>query len=450
VNQAQSKNVGTELLEFQRKLELCKSLRELNFVSVNDTFTVLNYDQAVMWQYDVRGKVSIVAVSGLAEISVDTPYVQWLGRAIHYILVNHPDPVAALPFADLPESLSEDGKDWVHENILHCSLFSPDGRLLGGLFLNRHAPFEDEDKAVVTWLGSSVGFAVWAWRQNAKKIEHVTRAFGKRSFQYAAGLGAIVTLLFAFFPVRLSALVSSEITPVKPFPITAPIDGVIRKILIEPNQVVKADEVLAELDDTSIRNKLAVSTKAYETASTDYQRAVNKSFNDEQSKGELLVLGSKVKEKLAEVAYLSEMLERLRITAPQGGIAIFSDSEDLRGRPVQTGERIMIVADPSLVGVTLYLPPEDAVELDVGGEVTVYLNIDPLSPLRASIVQTSYEATAQPDGAIAYVIKAALLPGSSPPRIGNKGTAKVYGKSVSLGYYLFRKPILFLRRSFGV
>ncbi|NBQ54510.1 MAG: hypothetical protein EBU49_13170, partial [Proteobacteria bacterium] len=94
--------------------------------------------------------------------------MQWLGRAIHYILVNHPDPVAAFPFADLPESLSEDGKDWVHENILHCSLFSPDGRLLGGLFLNRHAPFEDEDKAVVTWLGSSVGFAVWAWRQNAK------------------------------------------------------------------------------------------------------------------------------------------------------------------------------------------------------------------------------------------------------------------------------------------
>ena len=48
MNQAQSKNLGTELLEFQRKLELCKSLRELNFVSVNDTFTVLNYDQAVM------------------------------------------------------------------------------------------------------------------------------------------------------------------------------------------------------------------------------------------------------------------------------------------------------------------------------------------------------------------------------------------------------------------
>ena len=217
-----------------------------------------------------------------------------------------------------------------------------------------------------------------------------------------------------------------------------------------PNQVVKADEAVAELDDTSIRNRLAVATKAFDTASSDYQRAVNKSFNDEQSKGELLVLGSKVQEKSAEVAYLTELLERLRITAPQGGIAIFSDAEDLRGRPVQTGERIMLVADPSLVGVTVYLPPDDAVELDVGGEVTVYLNIAPLSPLKAKIIQSSYEATVQPDNSIAYVIKAALEPGAGLPRIGNKGTAKVYGKDVSLGYYLMRKPILFLRRSLGI
>ena len=28
--------------------------------------------------------------------------------------------------------------------------------------------------------------------------------------------------------------------------------------------------------------------------------------------------------------------------------------------------------------------------------------------------------------------------------------AKVYGKDVSLGYYLMRKPILFLRRSLGI
>ena len=36
------------------------------------------------------------------------------------------------------------------------------------------------------------------------------------------------------------------------------------------------------------------------------------------------------------------------------------------------------------------------------------------------------------------------------PRIGLRGTAKVYAEQVSLGYYLLRKPIAFVRRSLGI
>ena len=110
----------------------------------------------------------------------------------------------------------------------------------------------------------------------------------------------------------------------------------------------------------------------------------------------------------------------------------------------------MTLADPSLVSVTIHLSPDDAVQLEVGAEVTVILNIDPLSPLKARITQTSYEATLMPDNTLAYSVRAELVPGSAVPRIGLKGSAKVYAEEVSLGYYLFRKPILFLRKTFGV
>ena len=140
----------------------------------------------------------------------------------------------------------------------------------------------------------------------------------------------------------------------------------------------------------------------------------------------------------------------IKITAPQGGIAIFSDSEDWRGRPVQPGERIMTVANPARIGVTVYVPPQDAVQLSVGGEVTLFLDTAPLSPLKATIVQTSYETTVMPDNSLAYVVKAALPISEGFPRIGLRGTAKVYGEKVSLGYYLLRKPIIFLRKSLGI
>jgi hypothetical protein len=157
-----------------------------------------------------------------------------------------------------------------------------------------------------------------------------------------------------------------------------------------------------------------------------------------------------VQEKQAEVVYLTELLDKSKLLAPQGGVAIFSSQDDWRGRPVQVGERVMMIADPSLIDVTIYLPPDDAVELEAGAKVDLLLHVDPLSPLDAKIERASYEATPAPDGSLAYVVRARLVPGQGLPRIGLRGTAKIYAGRVSLGYYLLRKPLAFARRSLGI
>ena len=446
--QANADSVAVELLEFQRKLQRCASLRELVFVAANESFHVLRFDQAVVWQYDLRSAISIAAVSGLAEVSADSPYALWFDRAIrHFIGGVDAAPLSVATIDTLPKSIAEDGAEWVHENLLHCSLISPEGKKLGGLFFSRTEPFSESDQAVAQWMALSVAFAYWGWEQAHKPVR---RWIERRSTKLLAVAAVAFVTMLAFAPVRLNAIASAEITPRKPYHISAPVEGVVDSIKVQPNETVSADQLLAVLDDTSTRNRLAVSEKALEITKADYQRAVNKAFGDEASRSEINVLEGKIKEKAAEVVYLSELLKVLRITAPQGGIAIFNDTEEWRGRPVQPGERIMTLADPSLVLVTIYVSPDDAVQLEVGAEVTVILNIDPLSPLKARITQTSYEATLMPDNTLAYNVKAELVPGSTLPRIGLKGSAKVYAEEVSLGYYLFRKPILFLRKTFGI
>jgi hypothetical protein len=82
--------------------------------------------------------------------------------------------------------------------------------------------------------------------------------------------------------------------------------------------------------------------------------------------------------------------------------------------------------------------------------VSLLLHVDPLSPLEATIVRSSYEATLAPDGTLAYVIRAQLKEGQGLPRIGLRGTAKIYAGQVTLGYYLLRKPLAFMRRSLGI
>jgi multidrug resistance efflux pump len=439
-------NIAAELLEFQRKLQACKSIRELAFVAANEGFSALRFDQAVMWQYDIRTRVVVESVSGLAEVSHEAPYVQWLVQAAAHFSEAPGQPVVIAALADLPPALAEDGAEWSPDQLLHCALQNPEGKTIGGLLFARDDPFTEVERAIAQWMGAAAGFALWAWRRDYRPVRKwLLRSSTRRLVLVAALLAALMSL----FPVRLSALAQAEITPVKPYPITAPVEGVVDSIKVQPNQIVNADEPLVVLNDTTTRNKLAVAVKALDIAKADLQRAINKSFSDEASKGELNVLDARVREKVAEVAFLSEMLDRYSISAPQGGLAIFADAEEWRGRPVQPGERIMVIADPSMVEVTVYVPPEDAIQLDLGSEVSVFLNIDPLSPLQAKIVQTSYETITMPDNSLAYVVKAQLKPGALP-RIGLRGTAKVFAEEVSLGYYLMRKPLLFLRKSFGI
>ena len=445
---AKPDSVAVNLLEFQRKLQRCASLRELVFIAANESFHVLRFDQAVVWQYDFRSAVSIAAVSGLAEVSAESPYALWFDRAVrHFIAGANPPPLSVAQLENLPKSISEDGAEWVHENLLHCSLISPQGKRLGGIFFSRDEAFSEVDQAVAQWMASSVAFAYWGWEQSQKPVSSWIRRRSTRLL--AAGL-VIALAILAFVPIRLNAIAPAEIVPRKPFHITAPVDGVIESIKVQPNETVKADQILVVLDDTSTRNRLAVSEKALEIAKADYQRAVNKAFGDEASRSEINVLEGRIKEKAAELVYLLELLKLLRITAPQGGIAIFNDTGEWRGKPVQPGERIMTLADPSLVAVSINVSPDDAVQLEVGGEVTIILSIDPLSPIKGKITQTSYEASLMPDNTLAYKVHAELLPGTPVPRIGLKGSAKVYAEEVPLGYYLFRKPILFLRKSLGV
>jgi hypothetical protein len=444
---SESPNPALALLGFERRIQTASNNREVAFRAVNDSSEVLRFDQAILWRWDVFSRPLIAAASGLADVSADSPYQQWLVRLVRGIT---PDPFEAsqtLAAADLPEAVAADAADWCPAHLLHCPLRGPAGEALGGILFFRAEPFSEAERASAEWTARSTGYGLWAWRSDKHRLQR----WLKNPFTWRTlGIGAAVVALVALIPVRLSALAPAEITPLRPIPVTSPVEGVVREIVVKPNEVVKADQLLAVLDDTSIRNRLELATKALDIARADLQRATFKSFSDEASRLELQVLSARVQEKGAEATFLQELLGKAKLYAPQGGLAIFPGQEEWRGRPVQVGERVMLIADPSVIDVTIYLPPEDAVELEPGGEVNLILHVDPLSSLDATIERASYEATLAPDGTLAYVVRARLRSGQGLPRIGLRGTAKIYAGRVTLGYYLLRKPLAFVRRSLGV
>jgi hypothetical protein len=91
----------------------------------------------------------------------------------------------------------------------------------------------------------------------------------------------------------------------------------------------------------------------------------------------------------------------------------------------------------------------DAITLEPGAEVEFFLNISPGAPLHATLRQASYEATLSSASLLGYRLKATFTDTTQMPRIGLRGTAKIYGEKVTLFYYLARRPLAAIRQFMG-
>jgi len=432
------------LLTFESRMRGARTAREADFLAANEPYALLGTDQTLLWKISASGKPVLAAASGLAEIEPKSPFALWFARAVRELSAGEQPRVLAPE--DFPPALG-DGAEWIPRHLLLVPLTAPDGKRLGGLWMTRGQPWGDGDVQLAQWAAQVIAHALWAW--DRKGLGGLVPHGLGRLARGRKRLLLLVLPLLAFIPVRLSALAPAEVVPAQPVPITAPVDGVVARVLVQPNDRIEAGTPLLEIDDTTTRNRLLVATKALDIARADLARATGKSFSDDASKSELQLLEARVRERAAEVTYLGELLARLRPSAPIAGIALFADAEEWRGRPVQTGERIMTLADPAKAALKIYLAPDDAIALDDGAEVRAYLNISPLDSHAARVIQSSYEPGTSPEGKPAYVIKAAFDADEQVPRLGLKGTAKVYGEWTVLGYYLMRKPLRVLRSAIG-
>lgn len=444
---AQMDTLGN-LLQIEQDVRQAQSESAVEFIAVNDSWRILHYRQAALWRTETGGHPSVKLVSGLADLPNDSPYRQWLNLAIRHVCVNVPAGKARLITADaLPDGLKEGWLEWMTDSVVVVALPTPDGSVTGGLWLAvEHTPHEAE-LALIERLSWAYGQALWAWRPHAPVWQ---KWFSGLKQKKNRKKHLLLVVLVSIFPLRLTALAPAEIIGKDAKQIGAPMDGVVARFYVEPNQHVKAGDLIFSLDDTAVRNRNDVAEKSRAVAQAEYLREAQKSFSDGASKAELSSFKARLEEKAAEAQYTSDLYQRIHIAAPSDGIVVFSDPNDWVGRPVQTGERIVQLADPQHVQIAINLPVEDALNLEQGAQVKLYLNISPLDTVGGELTQSSYEAVPVAEGFVAYRLKADLATGEQPPRIGLKGTAKIYGSWAPFLYHILRKPLSATRRYLGV
>lgn len=419
----------------------------LDFVAVNDTFALYGCRQSAVFVPRGRNGWQLKAHSGLAEVNEPSPYRLWLEGLVSAFAASA-TPMVRLTAANAPDALAGDWSDWLPAQVLLIRLpgADPDGDALW--LLARDLPFALDPDArnspeaylpdIAQLFATNRQRLVERARRNGWR--RLARPFSGRTRWLVAGLVAALC-----WPFQDSSLGEAEITASEPMLITAPLDGVIKRVHALPNAPVKPGEVLVEMDDTAISSRLSVSGEALKTAGADLLQTEQRSFEREESRAMVSVLRGKVGEKQAEIQALKKQRERLLIRAAAPGVFIYGDQLDWVGRPVKTGERVGFLADPQKIDATVWVPVGEALQFASGDPVTLYLNHAPLTPRRATIAELGYEATLSPKGVAAYRLRARLLESDADLRIGLRGTAKIHGVRYPLAYLLLRRPLGTLR-----
>jgi len=440
----------TTLLQLERSARHAGSRTELGFIIVNETHRLLDYHQAVLWRYNVTGGVRIEAVSGVAQLDRNAPYLVWLEGVVRTIVRSDGGrKVRTVTAGELGAGDQDGWQEWVPGHALWAPLVSPRGELIGGIWFTRAREWGAPESTLVDRLADAFAHAWVALEALDRRPfrERFAAWLPNRKIQIAVLLGVIAALLI---PVHESVLVPADVVANQPLIVAAPVDGVVKQFHVRPNAAVKQGDLLFSLDDTTFRGRYEVATKALAVARADYLRAAQKGFDDDKSRAEVALLAATMQEKQAEADYTARLLERVDVRAPRDGVAVYGDANDWIGKPVATGERVMTLAEPTRTEVQAWVPVRDAINLEQGAPVKLFLNNDPTRPLDATLYQTSYEAQATPDGVLAFRVKARFDDGVGRPRIGLKGTAKVYGHRVTFFYYMMRRPLAVARQFLGL
>ncbi|MFG0721245.1 efflux RND transporter periplasmic adaptor subunit [Pseudomonas sp. GLN_6] len=431
-----AERVFAQFLQLEHQARAAKNIDSLAYALANDGQGLFGYRHAALL---IAGKVR--ALTGVSVVEPNAPFVAFVEHAARQLLAQGRSAQTQVIHA---ESLDKQSLvDWQSLSaaaVFWLPLLDKQQQPFGGLWIARDQPWTDAEHVLLAHLGDAYSHAwlalqpgkPWRLRWPRKKI-----------------IGALLAaLLLLLLPVRQSVLAPAEVVPLGGQVVAAPLDGVIAEFLVKPNQAVSRGDILLRFDATSIKAQADVAERSLNVAEAELKANSQRAFADADSSARIDLFAARVEQKRAERDYARELLARSEVRAERDGIAVFADAQRWIGKPVQTGERLMEIAAPDQAELRIELAVGDALDFKPGTEVALFLDSDPLNRHAAHLQRIAYEAQQTSSGQLAYRLDAEFA--EVPPRIGLRGTAKLFGERTPLALYLLRRPLAALRQTIGL
>lgn len=439
-----------KLISFFKQLRHKDSLEKTGFFFVNELYNLTHYKQCVFWTY-TQDKISIHSASGQIDISNQSPYAQFLKKTIktlisqehpngHHNLDRDIEDVGCAHIVKLsPKNVNPNNEENLSPHTYCIFLYNQDS-LIGGAWVEREKTLGEMEKAVLEDASDALANKIQFFSHKKKNIFSSILATSR----YKKALLGLF-LIFCLWPVRFSVTANAEIVAEDAFVVSVPYNGLIADVWVKPNQMVNKGDKLFSLDKTQLESEYALASQELLTAREKLSKTERESFIDPEKRYDINSLKGFIKQKSLELDYAKKRLDKSDITASKDGIALFSDTNDLIGKPLSVGDRVMVVADPEKTELLVKIPAESMIKLNSDVPVKFFLNTSPLKSHKGYIQNISYQAVIGADNQLTYNARITIKDKSAVERIGLMGTAKLYGNRTLMIFNILKRPLSGLR-----
>lgn len=356
------------------------------------------------------------------------------------------------PASDLCQKVADEAAAYRHQTRItmvekegHYRLWLPLYRhdaTVVGLWLERQSAWSEEEQKLWQELAPFYGMAWKGWFRKRKKIGRL------------GAVGALLLLLClgagSFLHVPMRVIAPCEVVPHSPTVLTAPVDGVIEQIHVEPGQHVEQGTLLFSYDKRWMEAQVRQAEKQRQMVLSERKRMLAQLVQEKHDQfAQLSLLDLQKEQHDARIEFLQKMAEKLDVYAPHSGMVWVSDPDDWRGKPVSVGEKVLRLSRHGATAIKVSIEERDKLDFQKGDAVQIVLHAHPHRTYGAVLRYLSPQAQPNQAGVNSFEAMADWQKMGEKTTLGLRGHAILYGPSVPFFYMLWRKPIGLVRATLG-
>jgi RND family efflux transporter MFP subunit len=258
-----------------------------------------------------------------------------------------------------------------------------------------------------------------------------------RVIQYARRAAIIAALLILIpWPMRVGT--DATVIPADRRVISAMQGGAVKQVFVHEGDAVKPGQVLAQLDDSEDRVKLAEADAALSQARRELAEAEFR--NDPSAAGQ-----AQLRNQLyyAEVAFEQQRIDEARLTSPIGGIVVTPKVEDKTGTMLKAGDTFCEIVAQDRMAAEMSVPETDLPLVQPGEKIALKLNAFPTITFKGNVERLGAQ-TRTDSGEQYFLVRAIFENTGGSARDGMVGRARIqsHGGWFSSGWYPIGYAIL--------